>query len=233
MLSELYVSSAHDYCRMAHTPVGMHGRQPPQLPLRCTCAETRVCLYLSFQLRVYRITWELLVGMACTPGRPCTATRARAMKPNYRKAAASTRAVPAVVGGSEHATRKDIKRGISALAPTRRGMRQTSHGMRGRRPCSGATSMQRHTGCVAAAQHQCSWCCQRPQTFGEGTILAPSRQIGSYRCVLGGCLLLISLSPVLERVDAAGADAPNVAYVDAIRVSASSGQLPERSGGCA
>ena len=68
--------------------------------------------------------------------------------------------------------------------------------------------------------------CQRPQTFGEGTILAPSRQIGSYRCVLGGCLLLISLSPVLERVDAAGADAPNVAYVDAIRVSASSGRLP-------
>ena len=220
MLSELYVSSAHDYCRMAHTPVGMHGRQPPQLPLRCTCAETRVCLYLSFQLRVYRITWELLVGMACTPGRPCTATRARAMKPNYRKAAASTRAVPAVVGGSEHATRKDIKRGISALAPTRRGMRQTSHGMRGRRPCSGATSMLMVL-------------CQRPQTFGEGTILAPSRQIGSYRCVLGGCLLLISLSPVLERVDAAGADAPNVAYVDAIRVSASSGRLPERSGGCA
>ena len=96
MLSELDVFSADDNCRMAHTPVNMHGRQPPQLPRRCTCAMTRVCLYLSFQLRIYRITWELLVGMACTPGRPCTATHARAMKPNYRKAAALTRAVPCI-----------------------------------------------------------------------------------------------------------------------------------------
>ena len=46
--------------------------------------------------------------------------------------AALTHTVPVVVGGSERATCKDIRSGISASALVRRGLRQPTHGLHGR-----------------------------------------------------------------------------------------------------
>ena len=137
-----------------HMPANMRGRQLPRPPLHCTRAMTRVRLSLTSNclLRMHRITWELLLGMVCTPGMTGTAVHARddryrcartchatALSHCVHPEAAPTHTVPVVVGGSdlECATCKDIRSGIRVSALVRRGLHQPSHGLHGR-PCETA-----------------------------------------------------------------------------------------------
>ena len=124
-----------------HMPASMRGKQLPRPLLHCTRAMTRVRLSLSsnFLLHMHRITWELLLGMVCTPGlagqpwnsfaRMCHDT---ALSHCVHPEAALTHTDPFVVGGAERATCKYISSGISAAAIVRRGLRQPTHGLHGR-----------------------------------------------------------------------------------------------------
>ena len=70
-----------------------------------------------------------------TPGMPGTASHARAMNRRYHTASAPRlprHTVPVVEGGSERATCKGIRSGISASALICRGLRQPSQGLHGR-----------------------------------------------------------------------------------------------------
>ena len=91
MLADLDVLSADDHCRMAHA------RQYALQAAAATAAAlytvrmremTRVRLSLtpSCLLHMHRITWELLLGMVCTPGMAGSASRARAMTRPYHTA---------------------------------------------------------------------------------------------------------------------------------------------------
>ena len=80
----------HDISRLMttaawHMPASMRGKQLPRPLLHCTRAMTRVRLSLTsnWLLHMHRITWELLLGMVCTPGMAGTASRARAMTRRY------------------------------------------------------------------------------------------------------------------------------------------------------
>ena len=121
-----------------HMPASMRGKQLPRPLLH---ARNDPCLTLTSNclLHMQRITWELLLGMVCTPGlagqpwnsfaRMCHDT---ALSHCVHPEAALTHTDPFVVGGAERATCKDVSSGISAAALVRRGLRQPTHGLHGR-----------------------------------------------------------------------------------------------------
>lgn len=81
--------------------------------------------------------------------RPCLRSVKRCYR-TVRPEAAPTQTAPVAVSGSERATCKDIRSGISAPALIRRVLRQPSHGPQGR-PC-------------ATPQHQCPrWGAETPR----------------------------------------------------------------------
>ena len=111
-------------------------------------------------LRMHRIAWRLLSGMVCTRGMPGTASHGRAMKRRchcVHPEAAPTHTVQVVVGGSERSTRKDLRSRISASAHIRRGLRQPSYGLHGRRR---ATAPHQRPSCrwVADLRYPCCDC---------------------------------------------------------------------------
>ena len=91
MLADLDILSAADHCRMTHAR--RYARRATSAAAAATYVHNDPCSpfsALSCQLRMHRITWELLPGMACTLRTHGACTPARAMRQRCRTASAPT-----------------------------------------------------------------------------------------------------------------------------------------------
>ena len=137
MLTYLDVVSADDHCRTAHAR--KYARQAAAATPSALCAHNDPCSPV-FHVELLAVYTTDYMGAAVWNGlhtRDAWYSFARTchempLSHCVRLDAAPTRTVPVVVGGSERATCKDIRSGISASARIRRGLRQPSHGLHGR-----------------------------------------------------------------------------------------------------
>ena len=135
MLADLDVLSADDHCRMAHAR--QYARQAAAATAAALYAHNDPCS-AEFDVELSAAYAPNYMGAAAWSGlHPRDGWSSllfvdTALSRCVHPEAALTHTDPVVMGGSERASCKDIRSGISASALVRRGMRQPTHGLRGR-----------------------------------------------------------------------------------------------------